>query len=49
MNRSGQQRTNSNSSSTEGQDWKCRQCGYTNNDSNKSCETCNARKPMRPR
>ncbi|CAF3353340.1 unnamed protein product [Rotaria socialis] len=49
MNRSGQQCANSNSSSTEGQDWKCRQCGYTNNDSNKSCETCNARKPMRPR
>ncbi|CAF2836536.1 unnamed protein product [Rotaria sp. Silwood2] len=36
------------SSSTEVQDWKCRECGFTNKDSDNACDTCGTHKPMHP-
>ncbi|CAF1025353.1 unnamed protein product [Rotaria sordida] len=36
-------------SSTEVQDWKCRECGFTNKDSDTACDACETHKPMHPR
>ncbi|CAF4199083.1 unnamed protein product, partial [Adineta steineri] len=34
--------------STDVQDWKCRECGYVNEDSDTVCDTCGTCKPIRP-
>ncbi|CAF1175267.1 unnamed protein product [Adineta steineri] len=34
--------------STDVQDWKCRDCGYVNKDSDTVCDTCETSKPIRP-
>ncbi|CAF4073066.1 unnamed protein product, partial [Adineta steineri] len=33
---------------TDVQDWKCRECGYVNEDSGTVCDTCGTCKPIRP-
>jgi hypothetical protein len=35
--------------SADVKDWKCRTCGFANEESDVVCETCKTRKPMRPR
>ncbi|UJR32654.1 hypothetical protein I4U23_020114 [Adineta vaga] len=35
-------------SSTDALDWKCRECGYINEDSETICDTCGTEKPIHP-